>query len=232
MAGELGINKRGSVSYRSGVACCRTRSSITAERTLTMPLRTAATLFFAITLTTGCSAMHGDPKNPERNPHPVKRYEVTATVGAPGAWDSVTGTIFFDVANVDCVPQDSFTGGRNVPNTSYEIEMSRINENTWKGYFLRDYLQDDDYYDLGVCHWDVTGLVPSFTIHGKAFNASILLQDALNDGAQEIYFKKSDLLGNHLERGEVLISSFDNEEVVHHPDGFFTISVGVKEATP
>jgi hypothetical protein len=133
---------------------------------------------------------------------------------------------------VDCVPQDTFTGGRNVPNTSYEIEMSRINEKTWKGYFLRDYLQDDDYYGLGVCHWDVTGLVPSFTINGKVFNASILFQDALNDGVQEIYFKKSDLLGNNLERGEVLISSSDNQEVVHHPDDFFTISVGVKEATP
>jgi hypothetical protein len=203
-----------------------------AERILTMPLRAAAALILTIALTTGCSAMHGDPKNPEKNPHSVKRYEITATVGALGAWDSVTGTIFFDVANVDCVPQDTFTGGRNVPNTSYEIEMSRINEKTWKGYFLRDYLQDDDYYGLGVCHWDVTGLVPSFTINGKVFNASILFQDALNDGVQEIYFKKSDLLGNNLERGEVLISSSDNQEVVHHPDDFFTISVGVKEATP
>jgi hypothetical protein len=203
-----------------------------AERILTMPLRAAAALILTIALTTGCSAMHGDPKNPEKNPRSVKRYEITATVGALGAWDSVTGTIFFDVANVDCVPQDTFTGGRNVPNTSYEIEMSRINEKTWKGYFLRDYLQDDDYYGLGVCHWDVTGLVPSFTINGKVFNASILFQDALNDGVQEIYFKKSDLLGNNLERGEVLISSSDNQEVVHHPDDFFTISVGVKEATP
>jgi hypothetical protein len=48
-------------------------------------------LVFALTLTTGCSMTHGDPKNPKKNPHPIKRYEVTATTDAPGPWDAVKG---------------------------------------------------------------------------------------------------------------------------------------------
>ena len=203
-----------------------------AERVLTMPLRAAAALILTIALTTGCSAMHGDPKNPEKNPHPVKRYEVTATVDSPGPWDSVTGTIFFEVANVDCVPQDPFTGGRNVPNSSYEIEMTRIGEKTWKGSFIMDYLKDEDYYGLGVCHWDATGLVSSFTSRGKAFNASTLLKSLLHEGTQTMYFKRSDLFGDVSGGDDALISSAESPEVVHHPAGFFAISVGVTEMKP
>jgi hypothetical protein len=203
-----------------------------AERILTMPLRTAVALILTIALTTGCSAMHGDPKNPEKNPHPVERYEITATVGLPEAWDSVTGTIFLEVANVDCLPQDSFTGGRNVPNASYEIEMTRIGEKTWKGSFLRDYLQDEDYYGLGVCHWEVTGLVPSFTYRGKTFNASTLFQSVLHEGTQTMYFKRSDLFGGVPGGDDALISSAESPEVIHHPAGFFPISVSVTETKP
>jgi hypothetical protein len=232
MAGKLGINKKGgSVSYRSVLACRPTRSSIMAERILTMPLRAAAALILTIALTTGCSAMHGDPKNPEKNPHPVKRYEVTATVDSPGPWDSVKGVVFFDVVNAECVPQDTFTGGRNVPNTSYDFEMVPIGRNTWRGYFYRDALRDDDYFGKGVCHWDATQVAPDFKVDGVGFGSSQLVDEALGS-TQTDYFRKSDLSGHLKGLGSAPAFSATRPEYKKNPNGFFPITLTIKEANP
>lgn len=171
---------------------------------------------------------HGDPKNPKKNPHPVKRYEVIATAEAPGPWDSVKGMVFFDVANVDCVPRDSFTGGQNVPNTGYDFEMTRVDEKTWKGYFYRDMLQDEDYFGLGVCHWDVTQAAPIFAVHGENFVPGSGLE---NVKPLTRYFKKSEFM-DRSQTDAALDFPAVNPEFVQRPEAFFPITVTVKEATP
>ena len=175
--------------------------------------------------------MHGDPKHPAVNPHPVKRYEVIATADAPGPWDSVKGMVFFDVVNESCVPSDSFTGGQNIPNTSHDIEMTRVDDKTWKGHFYRDALQDADYFELGVCHWDATGVTPIFITHGEQFSASTWVEVALRKGAQTTYFRKSDFLDS-ARTMDGLGTSSANANVVKNPDEFFPIAVTIKEATP
>ena len=202
-----------------------------AERILTMPLRAAAALILTIALTTGCSAMHGDPKNPEKNPHPVKRYEVTATVDSPGPWDSVKGVVFFDVVNAECVPQDTFTGGRNVPNTSYDFEMVPIGRNTWRGYFYRDALRDDDYFGKGVCHWDAAQVAPDFKVDGVGFGSSQLVDDALRS-PQTDYFRKSDLSEQVKDLDSAPAFSVTRPEYKKNPDGFFPVTLTIKEANP
>lgn len=175
---------------------------------------------------------HGDPKNPKKNPHPVKRYEVIATSEAPGPWDSVKGYLPLAITNVACVPQGSFTGGRNVPNHGVEFEITRIDEKTWKGYFYRDALQDEDYFGLGKCHWDSIGVTPIFTAHGNKFGALTWLDDAQKKGPQVSYFKKSDFLdGSQLSNGVQNYSSV-RPEVTQHPDAFFKITVTVKVVEP
>ena len=175
---------------------------------------------------------HDDPKNPKKNPHPLKRYEVTATADAPGPWDTVKGYISFQVANVQCVPQDSFTGARNIPNTDFDFEMTRVDEKTWKGYFYRDFLQDEDYFGQGVCHWDTSGVGAEFITHGMSFTSTDLLDVFLRKGPQAEYFKKSQYLNHSSTLNSALVSSADTPEVVQHPDAFFPITVTVKEATP
>ncbi|MEO8809334.1 MAG: hypothetical protein ABI386_03710 [Rhodanobacter sp.] len=92
---------------------------------------------------------HGDPKNPKKNPHPVKRYEVIATAHAPGPWDAVSGTVFFDVVNLACTPEDKFLGVHAKPrDVAMDFEMARVDEKTWKGHFYRDAMLDEDYYGL------------------------------------------------------------------------------------
>jgi hypothetical protein len=185
-------------------------------------------LVSALALITGCSMTHGDSENPKKNPHPVKRYEVTATADAPGLWDSVKGRVAFKVVNRECVPQDSFTGARNVPNTNFEFEMTRVDDKTWKGYFYRDLLHNEDYFGLGVCHWDVSQASPSFNEHGENFVPASGLESTK---PYTEYFKKSDFTDRSQTTGGYGTTPTDPEITQHH-DAFFPITVTVKEITP
>lgn len=192
-----------------------------------MPIRTAAALMMTITLITGCSAMHGDPENPAKNPHPLKRYEVTATVHAPGSWDSVKGYLPLGVVNAECVPEDKLTGGRNVPNKGYDFVMTRVDEKTWKGYFYRDYLKDENYFGLGVCRWDAINVGVVFKAHDATFGTSAVLGKA---GPQTDYFRKSFYEDRSSSTNHVSAFSSSNPLVIQQPEAFFSITVVVKEA--
>jgi hypothetical protein len=189
-------------------------------------------LVSALALITGCSMTHGDPENPKRNLHPVKRYEVTVTADAPGPWDSVKGRAAFEVINAECVPHSSFTGARPVPNTTYDFELARVGEKTWKGYFYRDQLLDENYFGQGLCHWDATTVGPIFAVKNETFNAGAWLDDALNKGPQTSYFKKSSY-GDHLFAGMATPEySALRPEFTQNPAAFFPVVVVIKEATP
>jgi hypothetical protein len=175
---------------------------------------------------------HGSPEKPAKNPHPVKRYEVTATSQGPGPWDSIKGYIGYEVINKKCVPMDSFLGEQSIPNTMLDIEMTRVDDKTWRGYFYRDALQDEDYYKLGVCHWDVTDVSASFTAQSISFSSGSLLKDFLHSSSQTEYFKKSSYGDRNLAGINALQFLPTDTEVIKQPDAFFPITVTVKEITP
>lgn len=201
--------------------------------TRAMTLRTTAALLFTLALTTGCFMTHGDPKKPQKNSHPVKRYEVIVTAEAPGPWDAVSGRAFFDVANVECTPENKFLGVHKIPkDVVINIEMTRVDEKTWNGYFYRDSIQDEDYYGLGVCHWDASAVAADFVVHGETFTSSDTLEDLLQKGHQTEYFKKSEYLNQALTGDQAWVTTETDPEVAQHPDAFFPIAVAIKEATP
>jgi hypothetical protein len=176
---------------------------------------------------------HGDPKNPKRNPHPVKRYEVTATADAPGPWDSVSGRVYFDVVNLACTPEDKFLGVHVKPtDVSVDFEMSRVDANTWKGYFYRDAMLDEDYYHLGVCHWDATSVSDGFTAKGVSFSSGSLFEEFLKKNAQTEYFKKSAYGDQSLIHYGTQDYSATDPNVLQHPDAYFKITVAIKEVKP
>ncbi|WP_158883673.1 hypothetical protein [Rhodanobacter sp. L36] len=176
---------------------------------------------------------HGDPKNPKKNPHPVKRYEVTATAEAPGPWDSVKGIVFFEVLNAACTPEDKFLGVHAIPrDVPVDFKMIRIDEKTWKGYFYRDSMRDEDYYGLGICHWEASGVSAIFTAHGVTFASGDALDVFLRKGSQTSFFRKSFYEDRSSSLTSVPDFSAINPQVVQHPNDFFPISVNVKEAMP
>jgi hypothetical protein len=166
------------------------------------------------------------------NPHPVKRYEVIATSRAPGPWDSIQAYIHYDVVNKKCVPQDWFTSAQNVPNTGIYTGMTRIGENTWKGYFYRDALQDEDYFKLGVCHWDATSVGISADAQGVRFGWGDLLDSLLHEGVWTRYFKKSAYRNQAFVRYGTLDLDPADPVIHQHPSDYFQVTIAVKEATP
>ncbi|MES2405562.1 MAG: hypothetical protein V4567_14675 [Pseudomonadota bacterium] len=195
--------------------------------------RIGTALLLTSALITGCSMAHSDPNHPKKNPHPVQRYEVIATTNAPGPWDKVKGYISYEVVNPKCTPEDKFLGVHAMPaDVGIEVEMTRIAEDTWKGYFYRDYLQDEDYYGLGVCHWDVTSVGSGFAVHGETFGAGDTLNILLSKGPQTEYFKISEYTNGTNGNARALESTAATPEVVRDPFAFFPITVAVKEVKP
>ncbi|PPU91323.1 hypothetical protein XalbCFBP2523_15085 [Xanthomonas albilineans] len=175
---------------------------------------------------------HSDPHNPAKNPHPVKRYEVIATSHAPGPWDSIEGYIYYDIINTKCVPMKPFVGEQDVPDTRVDISMIRVDDHTWKGYFYRDAFQDEDYYKLGVCHWDAMNAGVSAMRQGVRFNWVGMLDELLRGSTERRYFKKSvygDL--SFVPYGAPDLDPAD-DEVLQHPDAYFPVTIAVKEAMP
>jgi hypothetical protein len=191
--------------------------------------RIGTVLLLTSTLITGCSMSHGDPEHPKKNPHPVQRYEVIATAKAPGPWDKVQGYISYEVVNPKCTPEDKFLGVHAMPkDVGLEVEMKRVSPDTWRGYFYRDYLQDDDYYQLGVCHWDVTSVGSSFVVNGGTFGAGDLFHVLLDKGPQTMFFKKTSFGESDGDYG----TTPTDPAVLRDPDAYFPIMVAVKKATP
>lgn len=181
---------------------------------------------------------HGDPKNPKQNPHPMQRYEVIAAAEAPGPWDAVSGYIGYDVVNPGCTPENKFLGVHILPKgVGLDIEMTRVDDKTWKGYFYRDYLLDEDYHGLGTCHWDATSVTADFSLRGVRFNSGSILDKFLRKGPQSTYFRQSDFKKSEDANPSLVRYGAPNfsavrPEYTKNPSDFFPITVMVKKTTP
>lgn len=201
-----------------------------------MPTRLTFALLLSMALTTSaCSASMKTP-DIKLKPHPTNRYEITATVqDAPGSFDKVGASVLFQVRNVDCVPHHAFTGGADVPNTVREFTLTRVDDHTWRGYFFKDLLQDEDYFGLGICHWDVMSVGPDFHIHDMSFNPGLSLWNEPAQDHETRYFKKRTYLDRTLSNtnaGSADSWPAGSEDVEKHPDAFFSITVNTKKAMP
>lgn len=194
-----------------------------------------AAALLPLALATGCS--QPDSAHPAKNPHPVKRYEVIATSDAPGPWDSIRGSIGYDLEKADdgivkCMPVAPFFGVQSLTSIDIDIELTRVDAHTWRGYFYRDALQDADYSGLGVCHWDVTSVGVITTAQGVSFGWSIGLEPHQHEGSETTYFKKSVYGDRSFAQYGAPDLTAEDPEVIQHPDAYFRASVAVKEITP
>ncbi|MET3651877.1 hypothetical protein [Dyella japonica] len=195
----------------------------------------------AAALTAGTLAGCSDPDHPSRNAHPTQRYELTITADAPGVWDSVKASVSYEVTDDACTPEAPvFIGGHlgGPLGQEVEIEVSQVGENTWRGYFYRDLLHDEDYYGRGVCHWDAVGAGATFFTTAKnKFGAGASLEfprvglQTRYVTPRTRYFKKRDFLDRSLQPYAVRdFSAID--PIVEQSDEFFPITVTVKEDRP
>ena len=110
--------------------------------------------------------------------------------------------------------------------------MTRVNRHTWKGYFYRDAMLDEDYYGRGPCHWDATSVSAGFAAQNIYFSSGSTLDGFLNQGAQTTYYKKS----AYGDRMFVLYGapgySASRPEYKENPEAFFSITVTITEVAP
>ena len=102
------------------------------------------------------------PPDVKLNPAPKQRYEVTLTVpNPPRRISTVFGTIQFDIQGLkdDCMPySDKIAGSKPKSSFPRHVAFERKDNVSFVGYFYSDQLIDEDYYGLGVCRWELTGI--------------------------------------------------------------------------
>jgi len=122
-----------------------------------------------------CGVFVGKP-DIQLNPHPKMRYDITLTIdGAPGPFDAVDGFIQFEVTNDECVP---VTGApmnplRLAPKLSPAVVFTRVSGNVYTATVYADYLLDEDYYGLGVCHWSLISVGSRLKINNSTLFSSL-----------------------------------------------------------
>ncbi|MFO3703610.1 hypothetical protein ACI6Q5_01175 [Xanthomonas codiaei] len=111
----------------------------------------------------------GDPIY-RKNPHPKQAYRITMTIeNAPGPFEAVSGTAFYDMTNRDeCAPFDHSLGMSTKPKEdAIPIAFQKINDATYVAIVYVDGMVDADYYGKGICRWDFGGLGASLKATGE-----------------------------------------------------------------
>lgn len=167
--------------------------------------------------------------------HPTQRYEVVVTSDAPGPWETISGTAFYHVTNEACVPKLPLEGARETPNTARKFNLTTTDDKTWKGYFYRHMIQDQNYFGLGVCRWDIESVGTGFTVHGSVFGPGLVLQDMLTPKTYTTYFKKSEFFDKQVKGpASEWPTQFKTrmDEVTKNPNDFFRMTITIKGVKP
>lgn len=176
-----------------------------------------------------------DTTNPRThtNPHPKVRYDITLTIeNAPGPFDSVEGSLQYDVTN-NCVPMTGpvWNRMRMAPRAFPKIVFHKISENLYQSEVYADYFEDEDYFGLGACHWSLTAVFTSLRINKLSFDPYLLSNKLLAQQPVTTYYWRQRYFDNATEGsawGVSSISKFPPEL----QGNVFSIMLTPKEASP
>jgi len=196
-----------------------------------MTKRLCSFAFFSFALIT--SACGAAMKNPDikSNPHPKMRYEITMTIeGAPGPFDSIDSYVKYQVMNPSCVPMRPGSGATPTLEKSVSIELTRVGDHAYKGTFYTDFLQDEDYYGMGVCQWAVVGTGAQLKVKSVVFSPDIPKSDLAAQRSEKTYFSKDSYSGATSQQ-DVEIGSQATPFIAQNPDKFFSVTLAATESS-
>lgn len=154
------------------------------------PRRTAArATLLLLALTT--SAFGSPMKTPDikQNPTPKQRYEITLKIDdAPGPFDAVRAFINYRVTNEACVPLTPVTGVRIEPQETVPMTLTKGTDGDYHGTVDADHFLDEDYYGLGVCHWELVAVGVKLTAGSQDFSPAIYAEEIRSGESVHRYF--------------------------------------------
>ncbi|RST44899.1 hypothetical protein [Variovorax sp. DXTD-1] len=166
------------------------------------------------------------------NPQPKMRYELTLSVqDAPGPFESVTGFMQYEVQNEqECVPADAISGHHQRLSIDPDIEFKRVGDSqTYKGTVYLDFVQDSDYYGLGVCRWKMVGFSGVMKAGEVTFNPFISGEQIAKLQSKTEYFPKSYFGDPSVIKGAHVGGSRLDDSVTRYRDEFFSTTLTAKE---
>ena len=128
------------------------------------------------------------------NPVPKHRYEVTLEIHQPpGPFESTArGWVHYRVDNSRCLTPTPSEGTTIFPEKTVEFNVTRVSATVYRGTIFLDSLQDQDYYRLGVCHWNVNTLGIELKANGVKFNTAMGGSDLLAGKQVTTYYVVAD----------------------------------------
>ena len=130
-----------------------------------------------------------------RNPHPTA-YEVNVAIkDAPGPFEVVDAAMQYQVLDPSCRPDLGGMAGTRAALVEWvPVKLLPASNGGYRGVIYEDFLKDDDYYGLGVCHWTMVAVQFRLKATSKPSDAEFsyhLHRDHISDGASlKAYFWK------------------------------------------
>nr|WP_199045118.1 hypothetical protein [Dyella sp. ASV24] len=181
---------------------------------------------FSTTLLNAACGSSMKNRDIKQNPDPKMRYEITMTINdAPGPMESVAGYALYDVANPQCAPFDKVVGIYHKPPTQDRpIVISRVDDHTFSGLVEVDFLQDEDYFGLGVCHWKLDRVGLRLRSKVSEFVTSLTMEQIQTQQPAVIYLSKR-VYETSTGDSPVGNSSLLTEVIKKHPEQYFTATL-------
>ncbi|MFC6839699.1 hypothetical protein [Xanthomonas theicola] len=136
----------------------------------------------------------GDPIY-RKNPHPTQAYRITMTIeDAPGPFGHVEAAAFYQMTNhQQCTPVEPIAGvWPKQKEDSIPAVLQKMDATTYVATIYADGMVDADYYEKGICQWELMGVGLSLKATGKKeetnFSPSLDKKEVLGSMTKTTFF--------------------------------------------
>ena len=174
-----------------------------------------------------------NPPDIKKNPSPKQRYELTMVIkDAPGIFDSIKGYMGYEISNKECIAEDPLDGTHNAPSEAPNFTFSKVSDGIYKGYIYLDYLSDENYYGVDICHWHLTSSYAMLKINGVVISPYIFRDQILSSSSNITYFSKNSYFDRKsVNRYDSGIAKKFLDQVEEKPSEYFSIEISSKSAS-
>jgi hypothetical protein len=127
------------------------------------------------------------------NGTPKKHYALAISFSdLPGSISGLSATADYVVDNVECVAPQQISGARLRPEHNLPLTLQRVDNNRYITKIQIDALQDEDYFDLGECHWALNWATIRFASNTTKFVGAIPIDQIQAGAPVELHYLVSD----------------------------------------